>query len=367
VSPLKLDIQPLPEDKTIKYTVAVDVLPKIELKEYMGLEVEIQELPEVTEKQVSNTITSYQEEHARLIPVSGRGISEMDVIDCALVLKSVSDNREIENLEDYSLHAERADNLFRGLKNALLGAEQGSDVVFRTNFPEQYGEDLKGKDAEITIKIKNIRERKLPVLDDEFANEVGGFKSIEELRNDIRQRIEKNTLEINELLKEKFIIDRIIEINPFEPPVSLVDRYIKSMKTGHLDDVHEKDKEQITEDDRKKFEEHAKKTIRRDILLKLIAEKEGFEITDEELNQEIESQAAKEGSDAPKVRTYYKNEDNRDDLKYGMKIKKTIDILKRYTNFKTKSPIITDDTGIIKKPDGASDGVIWKPGDEITK
>lgn len=353
VSKPEIDIAKLEDDKIVRFTIISEVLPKLELKDYFGIEVEIPPKREVTDEEINNVLKQYQEDNARLVPVENRKVCESDVVGCSLTVKSVDDNKEVEKIDDISIEVIRANHIFPGLSQILVDSELGQELVYPTKFPELYGNDLKDKKAEVIVQIKNIKEKKLPPLDDEFAHELGDFKSIDEVRNDIKIKIEKARSNFEGILKEGLMLEKIIEMNPFEVPPAIIERYIQGLKEQYQNRSLQKKaskEEEISDSDHKTYQQTATKMAKRDILLRLIAEKEGFEISDDEVDQEIKKIISESKDDIVKIQNYYKDKKNKDDLKYDMKMKKTMDVLLRYTRFHEKSPIETGDLGVIQKP-----------------
>jgi trigger factor len=191
VSPIgdpQLDLKEMPEEgKPLKFAVEVAVLPPAELGEYKGLEVGRADT-EVPDEAVDTELERLRESFARLNPVE-RAAAEGDVV--LMDYTGTIDGEEFEGgtAKDYLLEL-GAGRVLPELEAAVVGQEPGADVTATVSFPDDYhGEDVAGKQAEFAVTVREVREKELPELNDDFAAEASEYDTLAELREDMAQKI----------------------------------------------------------------------------------------------------------------------------------------------------------------------------------
>ena len=185
------DLKAGPLDETADYTFSIKVqtMPVPKLGEYKGLEVP-QRVVEVTEAQIDAQLAMLQERLAKLEPVEDRAVQTGDFV--LMDLEGSQDGELIEGAQgaDQMFEIGRG-NLIPGFEEALVGAQRGEEVVFDVTFPDDYqAEELAGQPATFKVNVKEIKAKIVPELDDAFAADVSEFDTLEELRTDIRTRME---------------------------------------------------------------------------------------------------------------------------------------------------------------------------------
>ena len=191
VSPIgdpKLDLKEMPEEgKALKFAVEVAVLPPAELGEYKGLEVGRAET-EVPDEAVDTELERLREGFARLNPVE-RAASDGDVVLMDYAGEIDGEAFEGGSAKDYLLEL-GAGRVLPELEAAVVGASPGDEKVATVNFPEDYhGEDVAGKQAQFAVTVREVREKELPELNDDFASEASEFDTVAELREDMSAKI----------------------------------------------------------------------------------------------------------------------------------------------------------------------------------
>ena len=187
----KLDLSDLPEEgKPLRFSIEVAVRPSAELGEYKGLEVGRAE-PEVPEEAVETEINRLREGFARLNPVE-RAAKEGDVVLIDYEGKIDGEPFEGGTAHDYLLELGEG-RVLPELEQGLEGAEPGDERQVSVPFPDDYpAEEVAGKTAEFDVKVKEVREKELPELDDDFASEASEFDTLAELRDDISEKIRRD-------------------------------------------------------------------------------------------------------------------------------------------------------------------------------
>ncbi len=193
VSPIgdpKLDLTDLPEEgQPLRFAVEVAILPGAELGDYKGLEVGRAET-EVPDEAVDSELERLREGFARLNPVE-RKAGDGDVVLMDYEGKIDGEVFEGGTAKDYLLEL-GAGRVLPELEQAVVGSEPGSEVTATVNFPDDYhGEDVAGKQAEFAVSVREVREKELPELNDDFAAEASEFDTMDELRESVAERIKE--------------------------------------------------------------------------------------------------------------------------------------------------------------------------------
>jgi len=279
--------------KPYNYTVHVEVHPQIEVNDYKGIEF-AHKKESAKEEDVDRTIESLRESVATIRePEEDRPIKEDDQVTAELVVKHEGEELDLGGQEEHVIELWK-DSWIPDLKKHLVGAALGREVSFIETAPdnENVPEQFRGKKLEFHIKIKGIKERVLPELDDEFAKSFTRSESMEELRSSIRESLEKRVEEQNRTAMHSALLEELIRRNPIEVPNSLVERESLAMAKNFVGRAA--GREPSDEEARQfaaMFREDAKKSLQADYLLEAVARQEGIEASDEEVDKRIEDQA----------------------------------------------------------------------------
>jgi len=183
--------QPLDEQEGFKFSATVAVRPEAELEEYKGLEVPREEV-EVTDEQVDEQLEQMRGQFATLAAVEDRAVQEGDfvIMDFRGDRMTTGEPLEGGQAEDYMLEVGRGE-LLPDFEQNLVGMKAGERKQFGVVFPIDYAEEsLRGQSVLFHVHVKEIKERDLPPLDDEFAKEASEFETLEELREAVREQLE---------------------------------------------------------------------------------------------------------------------------------------------------------------------------------
>lgn len=303
----KIDVVEIGSDKDLVYTAEVVVKPEVTINEYKGLEVEKAKYP-VTDEDVAKELKSMQEKNARITTKEDGAVENGDVtiIDFA----GYVDGEAFEGgtAEDYSLEVGTG-TFIDNFEEQLVGLKVGEEKEVNVTFPEQYGrDDLNGKPATFKVKIKEIKAKELPVLDDEFAKEVSEFDTLEELKNDIKAKAEEANAAREESEYKEAVVEAVCEKSEVEIPQVMIDKEV---------DVMIKDLEmrlqyqgldietyyQYTNNTEQKVKEYmretAEKRVKTELVLEQIVKAENIEVSDEEMKERAVEIAKQYGSDEP--------------------------------------------------------------------
>lgn len=306
VSPVgdpQLDMSDPPaEGEPLEFTIEVAVRPKATLGDYKGLEVP-KPTPEVPAEQIDAEIERMRESLAGLETVERAG-AEGDFLLIDFV--GVVDEEEFEGgtSTDYLLEL-GSGSLIEGFEDALIGASAGDERKAEVTFPEEYhAEHLAGKPAVFTVQVKEVREKTLPELDDDFAADNSDFDSLEELRGDIEKRLVEAAEHQAEHAFRDAALEAAIENAEIEVPDEIVaaratevwERVERSLQQRGMDpemylQIQGKTREEAIE------ESHgdAAAGLRREAVLAAVADAEDIEISEEELLEALEPPAGQKG------------------------------------------------------------------------
>lgn len=334
VSRPEVDAGEIKEDGEFSFSAVFEIKPAIELKDYLGVEVEKVKIA-ISEEQVDQALKRLQEGHGRLELVEGRDIVQKgDFV-------SVDFDGSVEGQpfagskgENYVLEV-GAGQALPQFEQAVEGECLGESQSVAVTYPEDYpNKEIAGKTVDFALTVREIKQKVLPVLDDEFAKDHGEHDSLAALRGSIRERLEAELKHYqDEDLKEK-IVSRLIENHSFEAPPSMIERqtrYLMERFQSQLAAHQNADGDDAAlppmEEARKNFEGRAARQVQATLLVEKIAQAETIEIADKELQERVDSIARGAGERAKGVREYYARPDARDDLRAQMVFDRTLGFL----------------------------------------
>lgn len=315
--------------KPLVFKARFDVEPDVRLKSYKGLKVNKKKI-EIKDEELDKVLMNLQEKHAELAVVEPRPLKKGDFILCDY--KSWVGEKILETKENVWLSLEESANL-TGFAESLWGANAGETKRLGFDLPQDFPDkDLQGKKLEMEVRIKEIKEKRLPVLDDAFARTAGKFNTLAELKAGIK----RDLLSLKEIQSKKElevkVLDMLVEANKFDIPASLVDKYRASLENRFRQDllrkgVGEEDIEKSAELIRKRAKEEADRQVRVYFLLDKIAQKEKIEVSDEEIDRHIQRLAGDLKQDFDKVKRNLAEKRLLEELRLELREEKVVDFL----------------------------------------
>ena len=299
VSSPEIDVTQIEKGKSFIFTATVALKPEVKLGKYKGVKVEATEVT-VTDEEVDAKIEKERENNARTIEVTDRPVKDgdMTVLDFEGFVDGVAfDGGKGEN---YPLTI-GSGAFIPGFEEQLVGAEIGKEVEVNVTFPEDYqAEELKGKAAVFKCTIKEIKEKELPALDDEFASEVSEFDTLEEYKKDVKETLTIEKEKAAREAKEAAVIDAIIADSDMAIPEAMVTTQQKQMidefaQRMQMQGLSMEQYFQFTGATLDKMMEQVKPQaetrIKSRLVLEAVAAKEGIEATEEDYEEEIKTMA----------------------------------------------------------------------------
>jgi trigger factor len=299
VSRPDIDVVQLAKGKSFIFTALVAVKPEVTLGEYKGIEVEKKEAS-VADEEVMASIDKELEQNSRMMTIDNRPI-QMD--DIAIIdFEGFVDDTTFEGGkgEDYSLTI-GSHSFIDDFEEQLVGKSLGEEFDVNVTFPEEYqAKELAGKPALFKVKINEIKVKELPSLDDDFAQEVSEFDTLDEYKENIRATIKETKEKELKTAKENEIIDKIIENATMDIPEQMIETQVGQMAEDFAQRMQYQGLSleqyfQFTGMDSKKFIEslrpQALKRIQSRLVLEAIVKAEDIKVTEEELEKELAEMA----------------------------------------------------------------------------
>lgn len=294
-----IDIEDIEKGKSILVKVEVDVKPEFKLGDYKSIELEKIEY-NVTDEMVEHELEHVRDENARLLDASDREVKDKDIL--TIDFAGFIDEEQFPGGTAEGFELTIGSNMFiPGFEEQLIGKKKDEEVEVKVTFPEEYHEEtLAGKEAIFKVVIHDIKEKELPELDDEFAKDVSEFDTLEEYKADIRERLEKDLKEQEKVETENRVIEKALEISEVDIPNGMVESQIDDemrqfdyrLRSQGLDlEKYLEFTGSDPEDLREQLKPSALNRVKVDLLLETIVKAEGIEVTEEELEKELEDLA----------------------------------------------------------------------------
>jgi trigger factor len=321
-------------DKPLTFKTWVEVKPKIDPKDYKKLKVEKKKL-KVTDEDVNKNIDILRENNARLELSLHPAIQDGDfaVVDYeGPIFSALDDPAKIERKKNQliKINDESVEKYFPGFTKALIGVKSGETKEVRINFPADHKhKGLAGKEGLFRITVLEIKEKKLPEVNEDFAKEMG-VDNLETLKAKIKESLAKRQeTEVNHAIEGQ-IVEELIKNNPLECPPSMVEHEIDYLvsRTKNYFSSQGLTAEQMgikDEDLRTKSKEDALKRVKVDLIMEAIALKENIDISEAEWNQQIEESLKEANKPEEEIKKYFAQ--HREGIMSMMKAEKTYKFL----------------------------------------
>ncbi|HHY41810.1 MAG TPA: trigger factor [Thermoanaerobacterales bacterium] len=293
------DIQQIEVGKPFIATAEVVVKPEVKIKEYKGLEVE-KIVYNVTDEDIEKELSALQEQNARLVAVENRAAQNGDI--AVIDFKGTVDNEPFEggNGENYPLQL--GSGMFvKGFEEQVIGMNVGDTKDIEVTFPEDYKpEKLAGKKAVFNVTLKELKTKELLPLDDDFAKDVSEFETLDELKQDIKKKLEARAKSIEDGSLKASIVNKLKEVTEVEIPEVMVNQEIDrlvldfalSLRYRGYDFQSYLNATGMTpEKFRESFRDRALENVKISLILEEVGKRENITVTDEELENKIKELA----------------------------------------------------------------------------
>ena len=323
------------DGKDLIFKVIVEVKPEVELGQYIGLGIE-KKAVEVTEEQLEAELKRRQNQHAKLVALDDGAIQDQDManidfegfIDDVAFAGGKAEGHEL---------AIGSNTFIPGFEEQLIGARVGQEVDVNVSFPDEYhSKELAGKPAVFKVKVNSLKRKELVPLDDEFAKDVSEFDTLEELKEDIRQKMitAAETRVDNEYKAE--VVKKAVDNASIEIPEGMIQSRIESMMNDLKKNLSHQgitieqycqytnsDEEQLKEN----YRTQAIEGVKTELVLEAVAQKEEIIVSDEDVEKEMEKLSEQYGRKVEELKQALEARGQLEWFKIGIVSDRTIDFL----------------------------------------
>ena len=329
-----LDIEEISKDNGLVMVINVEVKPEVKLGEYKGIEIS-KPAYTVNEEEADLRLEEMRNRAARLVDVEDRAIEAGDtaIID----FEGIQDGVAFEGGkgENYSLVI-GSNTFIPGFEDQLIGKNKGEEVEVNVEFPAEYhAENLAGKPANFKVVVKNVQRKELPELNDEFAADTTEFNTLDELKADLRTKLEEEAKNRAEAEMRNSLVEKVSEATELEVPEAMIEAQLDNMMMElnyqlqyqglQLQQLLEMTGRTIEELKAERREE-ATKLVKSSLILEAIAKAENVEVSEEEIEAELAKMAQMYNMEVEKIKSAMRPADL-EDIKGQLTIRKTIDLL----------------------------------------
>ena len=295
----EIDVTALSKDNGVSFKVKVTAKPEVEISDYKGIEVE-KNVKTISDEDVDNQLRSMQERNGRLITVEDRAVENGDTV--VIDFEGFMDGKAFDGGKEDGFSLKIGSGQFiPGFEEQIIGKTTGEDFTINVTFPENYQmEELAGKPAEFRIKLHEIKTTELPDLDDDFAKDTSEFDTLDELKADLKKKLEDNAAKNADAAAENAVYDAVIAKMNADIPQVMFDHKIDEMVRDFEMRLSQQGLDlpmylSFTGMDeaafRDTFKDQAEKTVKLRLALEQIAKLEGIEVTDEQVMEELKKMA----------------------------------------------------------------------------
>jgi trigger factor len=330
-----VDVEQFGKGQSFKFKAKVMVKPEVKLGAYKGLEVPAAEA-DVTEEEVNAELERLQQRHAELVVVE-EGPAQMGdhtVIDFEGFLEG--EPFEGGKGERYSLEL-GSGSFIPGFEEQVVGLNIAEEKDINVTFPENYqAENLAGKPVVFKVKLHEIKRKNLPALDDEFAKDVSEFDTLEEYKADLTGKLKERKAKDAESAREAAVVDKAAEGAEVEIPSVMIDAEVDQMMKDFENRLRQQGMNlemyfQFSGQDEAALKEQmkgdAEKRVRNNLVLEEVAKAENLEVSEEDINEELENLSKLYGRSADELRSLFAAQGYLDNLGSDLKVRKAVKFL----------------------------------------
>ena len=333
VSRPNIEVTQIEKGKDLIFTAIMQTKPEAELGKYKGIEIKKVEY-NVSDEDIEHELGHMQEHNSRLITIEDRPVEKGDI--ATIDFEGFVDGKAFEGGKAEGHDLEIGSNTFiPGFEDQVIGMKIDEEKDINVKFPDEYfSKDLAGKDATFKVKVHEIKKKELPKLDDEFAKDVSEFDTLKELKEDIKNKQQKQNEEKAKYETQDAVIKALCENVKVDIPSGMVEMEIDNM----IKDIEQRLSYQglkleqylqmmgkTNEDMRKEYEPQAIEGIKSRLALEAVIKAEKIEATDKEIDEKMKEMAKNYGKEDDKE--FLKNENVRNYIKQGIESEKAIDFL----------------------------------------
>jgi trigger factor len=326
------------DGEPLRFKASFEVLPEIQVEGYKDLRADKPEIA-ITDEEVEQALSNLREQQATYADVEGRALAQGDFAQASMDGRP-KDGKDVKEAAANPVHMDDVliemggKNTVAEFTQNLVGASAGEERTFDVSYPEDTADKrLAGKTFVYTVKVNGIKQKSLPELNDEFAKELGEFDSLDAVRTQIRENMEAEKRHTAEHAAKDKLVAELVKRNDFEVPESLIDRQIDlRLERGlralaaqgmKMEDLKKMDLPRLRAGQR----DQAVNDVKSSLLLERIADLEKIEVSDEEVNRELEALAKQSKQTSEAVRARLTEDGGLDRIRMRIRSEKTLDFL----------------------------------------
>lgn len=333
VSRPDIDVTQIEKGKDLIFIAIVQTKPEAELGKYKGIEIEKIEY-NVSDEDIEHELGHMQEHNSRLVSIEDRPVESGDI--ATIDFEGFVDGKAFDGGKAEGHELEIGSNTFiPGFEDQVIGMKIGEEKDIQVKFPEEYfSKELAGKDATFKVKVHEIKKKELPELDDEFAKDVSEFDTLKELKEDIKQKQQKQNDDKAKYETQDAVIKAVCENIKVEIPSGMIEMEIDNMfqnmeqrlsYQGLKLEQYLQMMGKTKEDMKKEYEPQAVEAIKSRLALEAVIKVEKIEPTEEEIDEKLKEMAKNYGKENDEE--FLKNENVRKYIKEGLASEKAMDFL----------------------------------------
>ena len=326
------------DGEPIRFKASFEVLPEIQVEGYKELRADKPEIA-ITDEEVEQALNNVREQQATYTDVEGRALEQGDFAQASMDGKP-KDGQDVKEAAANPVHMDDVliemggKNTVAEFTQNLIGASAGDERTFDVIYPEDASDKrLAGKTFVYTVRVNGIKQKSLPELNDDFAKVLGEFDTLDAVRKQIRQNMEAEKRHTAEHAAKDKLVSELVKRNEFEIPQALIDRQIDlRLERGlralaaqgmKMEDLKKMDLPRLRAGQR----EQAVNDVKSSLLLERIADLEKIEVSDEEVNREVEALAKQSKQTSEAVRARLTEDGGLDRIRMRIRSEKTLDFL----------------------------------------
>ena len=349
LQPLSEEFAEEPEEprpgQPLSYRLSLEVRPPIPLQRYSGFEISVTPA-EVPEERIEEELERLRKEAASFEPLAeDRPVEMGDLV--VLDFEGTIEGKEEIAQKDYELVVGE-DGSYPGLEKKLVGLRKGVPERVEVTLDDEAPGSQGGKRGTFRVEIKDIKARKLPPLDDEFAQDVGAFASLDELRARIREQLEAHEARRKEEETREKVEALLVAENPIEIPPRFLEKTVEqelgkfrqmmAYFSGRLLEEKKEEWENLLVQERSRTEERVRKQIALHFVVEAIAEAEGIEATDEEFEAFVEAKAHASHQPVGQVKAQIEEKGEREEILASIRHRKVLDYVVEHSTVREEKP-----------------------------
>jgi trigger factor len=313
----------------LRFKAEFEVAPEIELKDYRGVTIHYSE-PQVSDEDIEKRLDEIREQKAQFVNAEPRALIDGD--HAVVTLDSVSGVDQPIHQDEVVLHVGDSDTM-PGFSEALRGMSPGEEKEFEVTYPEDFGQErLAGKTVRFLAKLTTIRTKELPELNDEFAQDLGDYQTLNDLREAVRKSIFHEREYAAQQKAKDELIDKLIATHEFPVPEAYIERQIDSQLENQFRELAERgiDPAKLKIDWLKVKEAQRPKAlhdVKASLLVDKIAEREAIAPTNDEVDAEVQKIAKQQREPVAAVRKKLQKDGILSHIAYQIRSNKTLNFL----------------------------------------